>query len=98
MHSAPSYPKPLTATSYPGSGLVLQFPNSRYTPIDRAISGVVQGWIFILLAVTGARGKLIQMVPRSVMLATSAGIGLFLAHIGLQSSEGLGVIQFDGAT
>lgn len=27
------------------------------------------------------------------MLATSAGIGLFLAHIGLQSSEGLGVVS-----
>lgn len=27
------------------------------------------------------------------MLATSAGIGLFLAHIGLQSSEGLGIVS-----
>ncbi len=58
----------------------------------------MQGWIFIILAVTGARGKLIQLVPRSVMLATSAGIGLFLANIGLQSSEGLGIIQYDSAT
>ena len=45
----------------------------------------VSGWIFIILAVTGVRGKLIQLAPRSLMLATSAGIGLFLAFIGLQA-------------
>ena len=32
------------------------------------------------------------------MLATSAGIGLFLAFIGLQSSEGLGVVTYESAT
>ena len=34
----------------------------------------------------------------SLMMATAAGIGCFLAFIGLQKSEGLGVITFDGAT
>eukprot|EP00208_Stichococcus_sp_RCC1054_P001908 CAMPEP_0206139330 /NCGR_PEP_ID=MMETSP1473-20131121/5537_1 /ASSEMBLY_ACC=CAM_ASM_001109 /TAXON_ID=1461547 /ORGANISM="Stichococcus sp, Strain RCC1054" /LENGTH=611 /DNA_ID=CAMNT_0053533077 /DNA_START=97 /DNA_END=1932 /DNA_ORIENTATION=+ len=90
----------------PGMGLnayfaynVVGFHGSGNVSYKTALAAIfVEGWIFILLAVTGARGKLIQMVPRSVMLATSAGIGLFLAHIGLQSSEGLGVIQFDGAT
>ena len=57
------------------------------------LNALAAGWIFIILAVTGARGKLIQMVPRSIMLATSAGIGLFLAFIGLQSSEGLGLVR-----
>lgn len=33
------------------------------------------GFIFILLAVTGIRGKLISYVPKSIMLSTSAGIG-----------------------
>lgn len=32
------------------------------------------------------------------MLATSAGIGLYLAHIGLQKSEGLNVVTYDSAT
>jgi adenine/guanine/hypoxanthine permease len=32
------------------------------------------------------------------MLATSAGIGLFLAHIGLQSAEGLGIVTYESAT
>ena len=32
------------------------------------------------------------------MMATAAGIGCFLAFIGLQKSEGIGLITFDGAT
>ena len=32
------------------------------------------------------------------MLATSAGIGLYLAHIGLQKSEGLNIVTYDSAT
>ena len=36
----------------------------------------------------GIRSKLVELIPRSVMLATSAGIGLFLAHIGMQVGAG----------
>ena len=39
-----------------------------------------EGIIFIILAVTGLRMRLIRMVPRSIMLATSAGIGLYLVR------------------
>jgi hypothetical protein len=35
---------------------------------------------------------------RSLMLATSAGIGMFLAFIGLQTSNGLGVVTYESAT
>ena len=52
----------------------------------------------MFLAVTGVRTKIIRMIPKSVMLATSAGIGLYLAHIGLQKSEGLNVVTYDSAT
>jgi AGZA family xanthine/uracil permease-like MFS transporter len=34
----------------------------------------------------------------SLMYATAAGIGSFLAFIGLQGSQGLGVIGYDSAT
>lgn len=44
----------------------------------------------------GLRLRLIRLVPRSIMLATSAGIGLFLAFIGLQNTQGLAVISFSG--
>ena len=33
----------------------------------------IEGWIFLLLTVTGARAKLITYVPRSIALAMSAG-------------------------
>lgn len=58
----------------------------------------VEGWIFILLSVTGARAKLITYMPRSIALSMSAGIGMFLAFVGLQYEEGLGVSVADGAT
>ena len=58
----------------------------------------IEGFIFVILAVTGVRSKIIRMIPKSVMLATSAGIGLYLAHIGLQKSEGLNVVTYDSAT
>ncbi len=35
---------------------------------------------------------------RSIMLATSSGIGLFLAFIGLQAQQGLGVSVYSPTT
>lgn len=58
----------------------------------------IEGWIFVFLAVTSLRLRLIRLVPKSIMLATSAGIGLYLAFIGLQNVEGLGVVSFDSTT
>ena len=66
---------------------------------ETALAAVfVEGWIFILLSVTGARAKIITYMPRSIALAMSAGIGMFLAFIGLQWEEGLGVITADPST
>jgi xanthine/uracil/vitamin C permease (AzgA family) len=39
----------------------------------------IEGWIFILISLTGVRGRLVSLVPKSIMLATAGGIGLFLA-------------------
>ena len=36
----------------------------------------IEGWVFLLLSVTGARAKLITWVPRSIALAMSAGEAL----------------------
>lgn len=58
----------------------------------------IEGWLFIILSVTGARQLLIRLLPKTLSLSMATGIGLFLAHIGLQSSEGLGVVTADGAT
>ncbi|AEH50751.1 NCS2 family permease [Pseudothermotoga thermarum] len=55
----------------------------------------VEGLIFILLTVTGARAYVIKAVPNVVKLATGAGIGLFIAFIGLRSA---GIVVSDPAT
>ena len=56
---------------------------------------VVEGVIFILLTVGGAREYIIQLFPEPVKFAVGAGIGLFLAIIGL---EAMHVVASDPAT
>ncbi|BDA45163.1 Adenine/guanine permease AZG1 [Coccomyxa sp. Obi] len=90
----------------PGMGLnayfaynVVGYRGSGNVSYQTALAAVfVEGIIFVFLAVTGLRLRLIRLVPKSIMLATSAGIGLFLAFIGLQSTQGLGIISYDPAT
>jgi len=40
----------------------------------------------------------VKFVPEPVRIATPAGIGLFLAHLGLQTAEGIGMVVADVAT
>lgn len=56
---------------------------------------LVDGIIFIILTLTGLRKKIFQAIPECVRVAIPAGIGLFIAYIGLQN---VGIIQPDGAT
>ncbi|KXZ42897.1 hypothetical protein GPECTOR_112g267 [Gonium pectorale] len=65
---------------------------------DALAASFCEGLLFILISVVGLRGKLTSLVPKSLMLATSGGIGLFLAFIGLQTNEGIGLVSFDPAT
>jgi AGZA family xanthine/uracil permease-like MFS transporter len=58
----------------------------------------VEGWFFLLIAVTGFRTRLAKAIPAPVRIATAAGIGGFLAFIGLQASEGVGLVTFESAT
>ena len=44
----------------------------------------VSGVLFLVLAAVGAREKLLEAIPRSLQHGIAAGIGLFLAFIGLQ--------------
>ncbi|MUV89713.1 NCS2 family permease [Halapricum sp. CBA1109] len=46
---------------------------------------VVEGIIFILLTVAGAREYVIKLFPQPVKLGVGAGIGLFLGILGLQA-------------
>ncbi|KAM6499745.1 Permease family domain containing protein [Amanita muscaria] len=48
-------------------------------------------WIFLFLTLLGLRQWLVRVMPQSLVLAVGAGIGLFIALVGL-SSGGLNVI------
>lgn len=56
---------------------------------------LMDGIIFIILTVTGLREKIFEAIPNQVRVAIPAGIGLFIAFIGLQNA---GVIVNDAAT
>lgn len=61
-----------------------------------ALSAVfIEGLIFIALTVTNLRSKIVKMIPECIKQATAAGIGLFIAYIGLTRS---GIIVPDKAT
>lgn len=52
---------------------------------------LVEGLIFILLSFFKAREQIINVIPMNLKNGISAGIGLFVAYIGLQSA---GIVQF----
>ena len=84
----------------PGMGLNAYFT---YTVIlgdgysyQQALTAVfVAGVVFIILSVSPARKYIINSIPKSMLLGIGAGIGLFLAIIGLQNA---GIIVDNPAT
>ena len=84
----------------PGMGLNAYFT---YTVIfadgysyQQALTAVfVAGVVFIILSVSPARKYIINSIPKSMKLGIGAGIGLFLAIIGLKSA---GIIEANPAT
>ncbi|XP_030474803.1 adenine/guanine permease AZG2 [Syzygium oleosum] len=59
---------------------------------------LVEGCAFLAIAVLGLRAKLARLIPHPVRLACSAGIGLFIAFVGLQLHQGLGLVGPDPST
>ncbi len=55
----------------------------------------ISGAIFLALSVTRFRETVVNTIPRSLQLATAAGIGFFIAFIGLRNS---GVVVADPIT
>lgn len=93
-------PIPRTSTTHQAPfPPVAGFLGTGHVTYQQAMAAVfVEGWIFILISVSGMRGKIIQLIPKSIMLATGGGIGLFLAFIGLQQAEGIALVTGDPAT
>lgn len=84
----------------PGMGLNAYFT---YTvvlgmgvPWETALGAVfISGVIFFVLSVTSIREAVVNSVPASLKAAIGAGIGLFIAFIGLQNGK---IVVDDGAT
>ncbi len=48
---------------------------------------LLEGLIFIILTITNVREQIVNALPMSLKYAISAGIGLFIAFIGMQNSQ-----------
>ncbi|QGG53271.1 NCS2 family permease [Lysinibacillus pakistanensis] len=58
------------------------------SPWQHALAAVfISGVFFLLLTLTGLREKLINAIPMELKLAVGAGIGLFIAFIGMQNAK-----------
>ncbi|KAM3400248.1 hypothetical protein ACQJBY_005246 [Aegilops geniculata] len=78
---------------------VVGFHGSGTLSYRKALAAVfIEGLVFLLISLVGLRSKLAQLIPKPVRIASSAGIGLFLAFIGLQSNQGFGLVGFSTST
>ncbi|WP_411954827.1 NCS2 family permease [Alkalibacillus sp. S2W] len=65
-------------------------------PWETALAGVLaSGLIFMVLTLTGVREKVINAIPNNLKLAVGAGIGVYIAFIGLTN---VGIIEADQDT
>ncbi|RYQ84710.1 hypothetical protein Ahy_B10g104169 isoform A [Arachis hypogaea] len=78
---------------------VVGFHGSGNVSYQSALAAVfIEGLIFLLLSAIGLRAKLAKLVPKPVRISSSAGIGLFLAFIGLQNNQGIGLVGYSSST
>lgn len=84
----------------PGMGLNAYFVYTvcltfGFTYANALVFVLADGIIFILLTVTGLRKKIFTAIPDAVRKAIPAGIGLFIAFLGLQNA---GIVKNDPST
>ncbi|KAL6128003.1 hypothetical protein ACLB2K_071364 [Fragaria x ananassa] len=78
---------------------VVGFHGSGNVSYQSALAAVfMEGLIFLLISAIGLRAHLAKLIPKPVRISSSAGIGLFLAFIGLQSNQGIGLIGYSSST
>ncbi len=75
----------------PGMGLNAFFTytvvfSMGFSPAFALAAVLVEGFIFLVLSLTGVRSKLLTAIPKQLRLAISAGIGLFIMFIGFQNA------------
>lgn len=78
---------------------VVGFHGSGNVPYETALTVIfMEGLIFLFISAIGFRAKLAKLIPKPVRVSSSAGIGLFLAFIGLQNNQGIGLIGYSPST
>ena len=83
----------------PGMGLNVFFANTivlqmGYSWQFALMAVFIEGIIFILLTVTNLREKIIECIPMNLKFAVTAGVGLFIAYVGLSNAS----VVVDGAS
>ncbi|KLO07302.1 hypothetical protein SCHPADRAFT_945397 [Schizopora paradoxa] len=74
---------------------IVGFHGSGRTTYQEALAAVfLEGWVFFILSLLGIRQWLARAMPHSLVMAVGAGIGIFIAFIGL-STKGLGIVGGD---
>lgn len=58
-----------------------------FTYANALVLVLIDGIVFIILTVTGLRKMIFNAIPQPVRMAIPAGIGLFIAFLGLQNSK-----------
>ncbi|MBE6984569.1 MAG: NCS2 family permease [Ruminococcaceae bacterium] len=66
-----------------------------FTYANALVLVLFDGILFLLLTATGLRKHILEAIPTSVKTAISAGIGLFIAFLGLQSA---GLLEIGNGT
>ncbi|KAF2306534.1 hypothetical protein GH714_019175 [Hevea brasiliensis] len=90
----------------PGMGInayfaytVVGFHGSGNVTYKSALTAIfIEGLIFLLISAVGLRAKLAKLIPKTIRISSSTGIGLFLAFIGLQNNQGIGLIGYSSST
>ncbi|CAN0846791.1 Adenine/guanine permease AZG1 [Linum grandiflorum] len=78
---------------------VVGYHGSGYLSYQHALTAVfIEGLIFLFFSAFGLRARLAKFVPKPVRVSCSAGIGLFLAFVGLQSNQGIGLVGYSSST
>lgn len=63
---------------------------------EAALAAVfISGFIFVIISVTGIRKMIINAIPKQMKLAIGAGIGFFIAFVGLKNA---GIVVADAST
>ena len=58
----------------------------------------IEGIIFLFLSITGLRIYIAKVIPNNIKHSITVGIGFYLTFIGLQSSNGIGLITRSSGT